>query len=143
MIRPFADFLTALTHRWPLCLLLLALVWRGLIPAGYMPQQADPLFSLTFCLPQSQASSQALEQWAFDNGLSTPSRSQEPHTDSSNCVYASLQQASLVPQTVIKPVTLYLALYRPLRQAPVQPLSLAKLILAPPVGLRGPPSFLN
>ncbi|HRL22329.1 MAG TPA: hypothetical protein PLG97_05820 [Alcaligenes sp.] len=131
---------------WPrrlgLCLLLLAVLLRGIVPAGYMPRQTEQGYALTFCLPAGQTlSPEAARQWAALMGEDTD-LSHEQATTSATCPFATMLLASLMPAALAPIAPLHSGRFRPLLLPAAKPILDQAFIRGPPVGQRAPPRFL-
>lgn len=131
---------------WPrrlgLCLLLLGLMLRGVVPAGYMPRQTEQGYALTFCLPAGQAMSpEAARQWAALMG-EDPVQHQDEATTSATCPFAMMLQAALSPAPLAALPPLHSGRFRPLLLPVLEPIPDQAFIRGPPVGQRAPPSLL-
>lgn len=131
---------------WPsrlgLCLLLLAVMLRGIVPAGYMPKQTEQGYALTFCLPAGQAlSPDAARQWAALMG-EDPAAHHDKATTSATCPFATLLQAALTPAPVAPLSPLHSGRFRPLLLPTLNPILVQAFIRGPPVGQRAPPAPL-
>ncbi|KVX04776.1 DUF2946 family protein [Alcaligenes sp. DN25] len=129
-------------HRLGLCLLLLAVVLRGMVPAGYMPKQTDQGYALAFCLPSGQSlPPEMIQHWAALLGEDTTSHSDEA-TTSATCPFCVMLQAALTPAPIAIVTPLSLGQFRPLLLPPLSPALAQAFIRGPPVGQRAPPSLL-
>lgn len=129
-------------HRLGLCLLLLAVVLRGMVPAGYMPKQTDQGYALAFCLPSGQSlPPEMVQHWAALLGEDTTSHSDEA-TTSATCPFCVMLQAALTPAPLAVVTPLSLGHSRPFLLPPLNPALAQAFIRGPPVGPRAPPAFL-
>ena len=138
------SFLAA--HAWPhrlgLCLLLLAVVLRGVVPTGYMPKQGDQGYALAFCLPSGQSLPPEMAQdWAALLGEDATAHSDQA-TTSATCPFCVMLQAALTPAPVALVTPLSLGHFRPLLLPALHPALAQTFIRGPPVGPRAPPFLL-
>ncbi len=144
IMNSMRTFLAA--TNWPprlgLCLLLLALVLRGIVPAGYMPKQTDQGYALAFCLPSGQSlPPEMVRHWAALLGDDATSHSDEA-TTSATCPFCLMLQAALTPAPVAILTPLSVGQFRPFLLPPLNPALAQAFIRGPPVGQRAPPAFL-
>ncbi|MDV2116272.1 DUF2946 family protein [Alcaligenes faecalis] len=139
--RPFLAA-TRWPHRLGLGLLLLAVVLRGIVPAGYMPTQSDQGYALAFCLPSGQnLPPEMVQHWAALLGEDTADHSDQA-TTSATCPFCVMLQAALTPAPVAVITPLSLGHFRPFLLPPLDPALVQAFIRGPPVGQRAPPSLL-
>ena len=139
--RPFPAA-TCWPHRLGLCLLLLAVVLRAIVPAGYMPTQNDQGYALAFCLPSGQSlPPDMVQHWAALLGEDTANHSDKA-TTSATCPFCVMLQAALTPAPVAVATPLSLGHFRPFLLPPLDPALAQAFIRGPPVGQRAPPLLL-
>ena len=133
---------TCWPHRLGLCLLLLAVVLRAIVPAGYMPTQNDQGYALAFCLPSGQSlPPDMVQHWAALLGEDTADHSDKA-TTSATCPFCVMLQAALTPAPVAVATPLSLGHFRPFLLPPLDPALAQAFIRGPPVGQRAPPLLL-
>lgn len=129
-------------QRLGLCLLLLAVVLRGIVPVGYMPKQTDQGYALVFCLPSGQRlPPELVRHWAALLGDDLAEHSDKA-TTSATCPFFVMLQAALTPAPVAVLSPLSTGHLRPSLLPPLNPAQAQAFIRGPPVGQRAPPAPL-
>ncbi len=132
-----ASLLKSVPGRLMLCLVLLAMVYRGAIPAGFMfgpAEAASGQLMMTFCVPGGDVMFMPVD-------LGDEQKTSSPDSPTVlECPFAAMAAQFLLPDAVAlasQPVPrAYLSRFAVYRSAPALP------AVGPPLGSRAPPSDL-
>lgn len=132
-----------------LCMMLLALSLRALVPAGFMPDAGalrDGRLEMAFCSgngPQTIAVELhgGMHHGAAFSPAKSPADQQNPQSQSNDCPFSVLSALPAMPSIALAAIGLPLLLLSVQLAPRLKPLP-AILFQGPPLGSRAPPSHL-
>jgi hypothetical protein len=127
-----------------LCVMLLALSLRALVPAGFMPDAGalrDGRLEMTFCTSAGDIKTITVDTHRGHDGAPAPDGAPNHQSQSNDCPFSVLSTLPAMPSMALAPVGLPLLLssVQPVLRAAPLPVFLSQ---GPPLGSRAPPFHL-